>query len=277
MKCIIVPLDFTEATETVARFAVDIAKGNGAKIVFCYAHNVIYAPSAISQMSAVAATNIPNLVTQQKLMEQQLEEFTQKIEGLSQISFENKVAIGSQEMVVYDLIEEKGADLVIMGTHERTLTEKLFLGTVDDKISRSAACPVLLIPDNHKFASVQNIGLALDDDWTQNVIELDILLNILETYDAKLEVVHISNAAEELEGKERFLKSIRKFMKEVKVHSQVVQHEEVKAGLLRFIQEQSIHMLALVYRDHDFFKRVFNPGVRKEMISEIDVPLLVLK
>ncbi len=277
MKCIIVPLDFTEASETVAKFAVEIAKGNSAKIIFCYAHNVIYAPSAISQMSAVAATNVPNLVTQQKLMGQQLEEFTQKIEGLSQLSYENKVAIGPQEMVLHDLIEKEEADLVIMGTQDQTLTEKLFLGNVDEKISRSVSCPVLLIPDNYKFTTVGNIGLALDDDWTENSIQLDVLLHILETYDANLEVVHISEGAEELEEKERFLETIRKFMKGINVHSHVVQDEDVKTGLSRFIKEQSIHMLALVHREHGFFKRIFNPGVRKRMITDLDVPLLVLK
>ena len=260
MKSIIVPLDFTEASETVAKFAVDIAKGNDAKILFCYAHNVIYAPSAVSQMSTIAAANIPNLVTQQKLMEQQLEEFTQKIEGLTQLSFENKVAIGSQEMVVSDLIDERKADLVVMGTHNQTLTEKFFLGSVDDKISRSASCPVLLIPDKYKFTSMQHIGLALDDDWSENIIELDPLLSVLEIYGSKLEIIHISDTAEELQGKEQFLKTIQKFMKGVDVHSQVVKDEDVKTGLLRFVREQSIHMLALVHREHGFFERVFNPG-----------------
>lgn len=277
MKSIIVPLDFTEASETVAKYAVDIAKGNDAKILFCYAHNVIYAPSAISQMSAVAAANIPNLVTQQKLMSQQLEEFTLKIKGLSELSFENKVVIGSQELVVYDLIDERDADLVIMGTHDQTLTEKLFLGSVDEKISRSASCPVLLIPDKHKFTTVGNIGLALDNDWSENIIQLDVLLNILKIYSAKLELVHISDTADELEGKEQFLKHIQKFIKGIAIHSQVLQDEDVKTGLSCFIREQSIDMLALVHREHGFFKRVFNPGVRKEMIPEIEVPLLVLK
>ncbi|KVH40444.1 universal stress protein UspA [Burkholderia cepacia] len=44
------------------------------------------------------------------------------------------------------LADETGADLIVMGTHGRRGFQRLFLGSVAERVLRLATCPVLMIP-----------------------------------------------------------------------------------------------------------------------------------
>ncbi|VWB87219.1 UspA domain-containing protein [Burkholderia lata] len=49
---------------------------------------------------------------------------------------------------IVSLANELEADLIIMGTHGRRGVQRLFLGSVAERVLRLATCPVLMIPAN---------------------------------------------------------------------------------------------------------------------------------
>jgi nucleotide-binding universal stress UspA family protein len=52
---------------------------------------------------------------------------------------------GSPAEQIVATAKEWGADLIVMGSHGRSGVTRLFLGSVADKVLRSATCPVLLV------------------------------------------------------------------------------------------------------------------------------------
>lgn len=53
---------------------------------------------------------------------------------------------GSPAHAILEAAEAWGADLIAVGTHGRSGFERLFLGSVAEKVLRKAACPVLTVP-----------------------------------------------------------------------------------------------------------------------------------
>jgi nucleotide-binding universal stress UspA family protein len=49
------------------------------------------------------------------------------------------------------IAEERGADLIVMGTHGRTGLQHVLLGSVAEKVVRLAPCPVLTV--RHKLTA----------------------------------------------------------------------------------------------------------------------------
>jgi nucleotide-binding universal stress UspA family protein len=55
------------------------------------------------------------------------------------------VQVGNAAAVIIEVAQEQGCDLIVMGTHGRTGVAHLFLGSVAEKVVRTAPCPVLTI------------------------------------------------------------------------------------------------------------------------------------
>jgi nucleotide-binding universal stress UspA family protein len=52
---------------------------------------------------------------------------------------------GQPADVILEVAEERGVDLVVVGTHGRSGVERLLLGSVAEKVSRKARCAVLTV------------------------------------------------------------------------------------------------------------------------------------
>lgn len=95
---------------------------------------------------------------------------------------------------VADLIEEKAADLVVLGTHGRSGLDRLLIGSVAEEVFRQAPCPVMTIgpkvaaqaPEEAEF---KHIVLATDFDPQSRA--LAYALSLAQEFQASLTIVHM--------------------------------------------------------------------------------------
>ena len=57
-----------------------------------------------------------------------------------------QVREGSAAEEILKVAESERPDLIVMATHGRTSVRRLLLGSVTEKIVRTAPCPVLAVP-----------------------------------------------------------------------------------------------------------------------------------
>jgi nucleotide-binding universal stress UspA family protein len=60
------------------------------------------------------------------------------------------VAAGPPAETIVHVAHERGADLMVMGTHERKGLHHMLLGSVAEKVVRLAPCPVLTVKEEEK-------------------------------------------------------------------------------------------------------------------------------
>ena len=71
-------------------------------------------------------------------------------EAPSDLKIEIMVSRGRPARVIVDVASEEKVDLIIMNTHGTRGLEHAILGSVTDKVLRTAPCPVLAIPMRRK-------------------------------------------------------------------------------------------------------------------------------
>jgi nucleotide-binding universal stress UspA family protein len=87
------------------------------------------------------------------------------------------------------------ADLLVMGTHGRSGFQQLFLGSITEKVMRTAACPVLIVPprapDVAADAPVQFRRILCPVDFSESSLNaLTWAITLAEEADATLTVLH---------------------------------------------------------------------------------------
>jgi nucleotide-binding universal stress UspA family protein len=93
-------------------------------------------------------------------------------------------------------VDETQADLLVLGTHGRSGFQRLFLGSVTEKVIRKATCPTLVVPpraaDVAPDAPVQFRRILCPIDFSESsVAALAQAIDLAEQADARLTVLHV--------------------------------------------------------------------------------------
>jgi nucleotide-binding universal stress UspA family protein len=96
-----------------------------------------------------------------------------------------------------------GADLLVLGTHGRSGFQRLFLGSVTEKVIRQATCPTLVVPPRAPGippdAPVQFKRILCAIDFSESSLSaLAYALHLAEEVDAHLTLLHVIEMPPEL-------------------------------------------------------------------------------
>jgi universal stress protein A len=140
---ILVPVDFSEHSESAIRYATMLAERLGGTAELLH---VVEDPFVSGAWSAEAfSPNIPELVDQ-IVADARLRLDALKAAAASEIvTLTANVVTGQPARAITDRAREGAFDLIVMGTHGRTGLSHLFLGSVAERVVRTAPCPVLTV------------------------------------------------------------------------------------------------------------------------------------
>lgn len=138
---IICPTDFSEPSLHALKHAAAAARWYGAQVTVVHVYSMPIAWSAAAGAPA-AVPVLPPIEPQEVVSE--VRRFSAQV--LDDRSPEVVVVEGNAAKEIARVADERQADLLVMGTHGRGGFERLFLGSVTEKVVRTAPCPVLTVP-----------------------------------------------------------------------------------------------------------------------------------
>ena len=142
IRRILAPVDFSDASRVAADEATKLAAQFDAELHLL--HVVEDSSPGVSEIALaypVFQSFVHELV---KSSQKQLDELTANNSGPT--GTVRKVVIGAAIHKINDYADEHQMDLIVMGTHGRTGPVHWLLGSVAERVVRSAPCPVLVIP-----------------------------------------------------------------------------------------------------------------------------------
>ena len=143
IKRVLVPVDFSGDSLNALAYARELVKPFNAEVVLVHVIEPIYyaAPADMYMTSPNLATLIDE---QQRVATQQLKRIATDLEKQGH-RVRTVLKSGSPAQVIIDSAQRTGTDLIIMATHGHTGLAHLFMGSVAEKVVRSATCAVLTV------------------------------------------------------------------------------------------------------------------------------------
>ncbi len=140
-KRILLPTDGSKYSDKSEKHALALAAANNAEII------------ALSVVENSFSLNLPDSDTiseVNQLLKSETEKNLNKVERLRDeegldVKITKKVAEGSPARVILETIESEDIDLVVIGSSGKTGFDKFLMGSVAEKVVKSAKCSVLVI------------------------------------------------------------------------------------------------------------------------------------
>lgn len=143
LKNILVPTDFSGGSEEAVRYAYDLALTLGARLHIMHVLENPFAPGAFMEMYAPPPPEY-FLNIERQAEEKLRNALTPEQQEQLDVVMTTRLGVPAAE-ILDRLVEEPRIDLVVMATHGRGGVARLVMGSVTDKIVRSAPCPVLTL------------------------------------------------------------------------------------------------------------------------------------
>jgi nucleotide-binding universal stress UspA family protein len=138
---ILVPVDFSAHSDRALRYAARLAGQVGASVELLHVvEDITY-----GAFSEVYVPNMPDLV------QEMVNNGVQRLTSLKTALFppgadvETAVFVGRPSSAIVDHAKAGGFDLIVMGTHGRTGLSHIFMGSVAERVVRTASCAVLTV------------------------------------------------------------------------------------------------------------------------------------
>jgi nucleotide-binding universal stress UspA family protein len=135
---VLVPVDLSEPSKRALAEAATLVRGSSGKLTVLHVHAVRQV--ALLEFSYVEpAEKVAAYFT---AAEKQLDGWCREL-GLSAEQADTRVVSG--DAVTEILAAARDADLIVLGRHSRSALEHLLIGSVAERVARSAPCSVLMV------------------------------------------------------------------------------------------------------------------------------------
>lgn len=146
MRRILVPVDYSEPSRAVLKFASEIARHLGGELTVVHVWECMpHAPPDLSVKGKDGKLRKLADVIRENA-ESEMQQFLAQTELPKGLPVKSRVENGDAAKCILGDLDSGQFDLLVMGTHGRGGVKHLVLGSVAEKIVRSSKVPVITVP-----------------------------------------------------------------------------------------------------------------------------------
>jgi nucleotide-binding universal stress UspA family protein len=185
---VLCPVDFSELSQHALDHAAAIARWSDARLTLLYV------------FPNLPVLDLPPLVLEAADRQRLIDKMRRMAVHVVDVPLDVRVQeAGYVHEEIVAQVEATGADLLVLGTHGRSGFQRLFLGSVTEKVIRKVGCPTLVVPpcapDVAPTAPVQFRRILCPVDFSESSLRAFAnAVNIGGEADARLTLLHVIEA-----------------------------------------------------------------------------------
>jgi len=276
IKSILIPTDFSEASESALNVGIAIAKRQKADVTILH----IVDRLAYLQPTEVFLPELQVTPDFSVMFAEKLKELSENLQKKTGLNVTYKIFVGQPADQICSYAFKQSTDLIVMGTHGISGVRQFFLGSDAYKVVKNAPCPVLTVPykwDRKEFKKVlfpvRLVPGALDKYLfarpiiEKNKSELLILgLSDMQNIETTRELLMLVDALNE-----------QLYYDNVKSQTTFYPAEEFPTNVINTVKEMKIDLIVLTANLDIDWKTFFIGPFVQQIISRSSVPVLSIK
>jgi nucleotide-binding universal stress UspA family protein len=138
---LLVPIDGSAPSNAAVTLAVDLARDQRAQVVFAHAVEVLAEQYAAWEGTAELPSDPAERIVTKEMLDRAQSAATE-----AGVDASTTVVHGDVIEAILNLAEERGVDLIVMGSHGRSGIARALLGSKAEGMMRRSRVPVLIAP-----------------------------------------------------------------------------------------------------------------------------------
>ena len=259
IKKILVPFDFSEASVNALQYAIRYV-----------------GPNRPVDILALYVAAMPTAETEENMLKMDFAKVVGSFQWKAKKAPELITTTGDVIESILLVRANQEIDLILMGTMGDKVTDEAITNT--SKLVLGANCPVISVPYGYEVKQPKDIALVLGKEEIEDREVLATLLDVARTCDSRVHVLTIykeSVYAEEsiVDSTENLLEY---YLEHFYVEHSFSKNQDVEEGILEYINEKNIDMLAILPRNHAQKSTPSEGRLTQLLTLHSEIPVLTL-
>lgn len=276
MKHLLVPTDFSIASENAGYFAADLASRTNALLMLHHVYIPLESPFVGSEAelqilnTEAEAGILKKLQAQKKALQEQFPD--------CRIS----TSIGESPLIEHliHFAKQNKIDLVIMGTQGASGLRKTLIGSVSSRMIERCPIPMLFVPEKYVWKKPAHFLFASNYEASDEQA-IASMIPLLDVYEASCKLVHLYESS--LGARQKETERLHACMKNLELKfpnhsftSELIEGESIVSMMEDLDEISPYDILVMVHRRKSFLQKLFISSLTKNMSYMITHPLFVL-
>ncbi len=268
MLNILFPTDFSDHAQIGLKFAIELCNKTSAQLHIISTFQVQRATSSFISMDEIIRKNTE-------------EDMTSLLRLLSQFIMhdmvpQSKVIEGDAADTIVSYANRHDIDLIIMGTQGSNSLKTVLFGSVTKKVASKSKVPVMAVPMSviPKNLNSGKFILAVDNQEIKESGGIDLISDLMEKLDKKMDILHVSNDQNKSEFPyDPFLGN---YLGDQMGELILIEGENPVDAIKSYVEKNKVSLLVMIRREHSFLERLLIKGNTGQEILITNVPLMIL-
>lgn len=269
MKKIIVPVDFSEASENALTYGLNLAKTLNAAVEVLH----VYHPE-ISTDEYMPITMSAQEQSRRDKLDQLVESLSSEWNGiLADELIQPKFVVGFAADELISASKDDNEPLIVMGSSGSSANVKKILGSVTTKVALQAKCPVYIIPPDAKYNSLDNVVYCSKTESMDSQLANKVI-NLIKADTPTVHLLHIGLDANY--QMDLLLEVWNQFYPDGQIKDVLVPLETESKVINEYCQEADADLLVVARKERNFLQDLFHKSITKELVISATKPMLIL-
>ena len=272
MKTIVVPVDFSNASENAAIYATDLAVAIDAKLVLI---NCVTLPVTLSEvplplgmLDEMTSESEQNMITLRNKLTARCN---------NKLSISTSVITGWVISELKEIVAEMEVFAVVMGTKGAGNSDVFMFGSTAIDAMKDLPCKVILIPEHVSYQVINNIGLCSDMKDVNKELPFSAIKNVIALFKGHLDVLYVNTKGTDMPGSVLAeSKTLQAQLMDIHSEFHFVDNQSIEAAVTTFVKDSKIDMLLIIPKKHGFVGSIFHKSISKDIVQHLPLPIMVL-
>lgn len=279
MKKILLVTDFSQSAEIANDYAIQLF-GNetvGEQISYTFLH--IHEPAAVvAPHSGVYMPTTSKFIADDiQLIEKRLSSYVLGFRKKYPVSlFHENVAMGPTVLMIREIALKDRIDVIVAGTNGIHGMDRNLFGSTSLTLAQEAPCPVLIVPKESEIRLPEKIVFATDFNNIKNQTVHREVKVIADSLNCDLMLLHIHKKNSLEVDAHQHVESLKEYFANRNFDFYFLEEDNIVKGIRDFMVGYDADILVLAAHERPFFEKIFHRSVRKRVLGDINIPLLLL-
>jgi nucleotide-binding universal stress UspA family protein len=278
MEHILVPINFTPATEISLAHAVGIAQASHKVIIMCHfvTSTIPLGANAVLHKREINEKH-EKAYMEMRVLLSQYENHLYNETG-QPIMIEPLVMEGHPDDATEKIMQDNSIAMIVLSHKDSSEIKDLFL---NNKVVREANCPILTIPEDATYKPLEYVVYAANFDGN-DATRIRDLIELTSNFNAKLDCLHVCTDGKKLREENEKMQELQAEFDVVlfsKLSFKVIRDSKsITNGLENYLSNHKPDMLVMLKTEQSFFKKLFGSkeSIRK-MALDNGMPIMIYR